>query len=384
MKTLLYITFVYFALTSYVDAKTNVYYAGFAFASDYINIDSEFPYTKSILELKDENNIPLLEKELNRKIYQSNFSNLNLITDSLGDYRSGEAISLAFALSWENISTERAGEWTKLVVDIHAQILFFDYSDMRVINTYPLRVQVRDAVEGEPSSDYLIEIISRIYFKEGSSNIFCKFVEGLNSISVKKFYSNYLQVKSVVFEEKASSLMDENSVNAISFASFLGNTLSSFLALNQGVAILPYSKGEVIGNKMAARFANGDIYHLEIPQPDYVIDLTVRGFKKVHINATNTQSVWAYGSFVRIFIKQPDSEILYLDAPFKFALRKNVPVSVEAVDDWTAFQESLLSLLNQFTLQISEQDANWLDKWSDGLSVKKQMNQVNRIVEMCK
>jgi hypothetical protein len=150
------------------------------------------------------------------------------------------------------------------------------------------------------------------------------------------------------------------------------------------VSLLPYTKGEAIGSKMALRFSNGDTVNLNIPEPDFVLDLTVRGFKKIKAGENRAKIAWVYGSFVRVTLKQPDFDRVYFDIPFKFTVVKEVPVTQKSVDDWSAFQESLFAFFSDFSRQVSDPSKKWLKKVTNAENVPHQFDEFFRILNKCR
>jgi hypothetical protein len=150
---------------------------------------------------------------------------------------------------------------------------------------------------------------------------------------------------------------------------------------NAHVAYIPYSKGTAIGSKMAARFANGDIYQFELPTPDYRIYLRVRGFKKMALDSNDIQTAWGYATYMNVAVKSFDGSSVYLDSPFKFAVTKNVIKGTHDQDDWSAFQESMFALIDQTTLQIAKPDSDWLDEWSNGDATLEQLERLSGILD---
>ena len=184
-----------------------VYFAGFAFASDNAHIKTAFPYTSELLVEKD-GGVPRLEKELSARLGAIHNPGL-FLTDEHGDYKSGDAVSLAFAVDWENVSKEKLDGDTKIVVDLHAQILVFDFAEKKLINAFPIRMQVIDSQPGAVSHAHILELFRNIYYGPPETNIFDKFVERMNNISIKPAYGNRIRVTSVTLEDKARNTLEE-------------------------------------------------------------------------------------------------------------------------------------------------------------------------------
>jgi hypothetical protein len=370
-------------------APQKVYFAGFAFLSNYSDIKHEYPYSKVVAELKENEN-PLLDKILREKLKNISNPNIEIIINKLGDYKSADALSLALVLDWEDVCVEHlAPELYKIVFNLHGQILVFNFHEMKIIATYPFGVRVNDASKTSPDKTHIQELFERLYLSQiDNINFLDEFVARLKKIKIDEKFNHKLKVAEVMIGEKALKYMpDTVKENQSAYKTFVAQQFSSFLSSNQNVAVLPYTKGYAIGNKMSARFDSGDVFQLEIPKEDISINIVVRGFKKVQMDKNHTGSSWAYGSFIRFKVLYgPDSPIV--DAKFKNAAVKIIPSTQiqttkdkEIRSDWSAFQECLLLLFKNLTLQISERSSSWISKHAKGDNVKQQLKDLDKALK---
>lgn len=361
----------------------SVYYAGFSFVGNHADNAKAYPHSVALAKENGANGLPLIEQALLARMSKIERPDVNFIVNHLGDYRSGDAITLAFAIDWENVAVEKIADVYKVVVDLHGQILLFDYSEMKVIGSYPVAIQLRDVQNDEPSEEYIRSIIRALYLDDQYGiNIVDEFSNRLKSVAIKPSFGQYLMVRNVVLEEKAVKHMPSTErLDQSIFKTTVAQSFGKYLSLNQGVSLLPYTVGEAIGSKMALRFSNGDVFNLLIPEPDFTVDLIIRGFKKVKIGETHAKTAWVYGSYLRIHIEQPDFGKVYMDIPFKNAAIKKIPVSQVSVDDWTAYQESLYSFFNQFSSQVSSPSKKWIAEVTKAKDASKQFSAVNKILE---
>lgn len=358
-----------------------VYFAGFALAGDASESDIAFPITSRLLKDTDESGRPLLEQALWNSIESATYPHLIIERGLASGDNPGDSVAMAFVLDWENISRELIAGSTKLVVDLHAQVLIFDFDSKKAIGSYPVAVQLIHTVDGPSTPEVEETLVRQIYFGSESGGIFKRFADRLATASVRESTGNYIRVVSVELEDRARQTLAEFSQDEHVFTSRVANLFGKQLAENHGVSYVPYSKGTAIGSKMAARFANGEIYQIELPVPDYRVHLRVRGFKKVMLDSNNVQSAWAYGSYMNVAVKDYEDQKVYLDAPFKFGAVKKVVAGSRDIDDWAAFQESIYTLIDQITLQSASPDRAWVAKWSDGRPVLKQLNNLKRVIE---
>ncbi|MDB5983678.1 MAG: exported protein of unknown function [Pseudomonas sp.] len=362
------------------EPATNVYFAGFALAGNAAESEKAFPISSRLLKEQSKEGTYLLETELWKHVQSSNHPKLTIKRDLASGLVPGDSVAMAFVLEWENISSETVAGRTKVVADLHGQVMIFDFESKKVIGSYPAAVQLLDVIDGPINDKVKESLIRGLYFGTSGNSLFAQAAKRLPSVSAKPSTGNYIQIVSIDLEGKARQTLADYRTDPQVLISRVADAFGERLFENNHVAYIPYSKGSAIGSKMAARFANGDVFQLELPTPDYRIHLNVRGYKKVLLDSNNVESAWGYASYMNVAIKSFDDSTVYLDAPFKFAVTKNVVSGTHDQDDWSAFQESTLSLINQITLQIAAPDSDWLKEWSDGSSTKDQLKKLSGIL----
>jgi hypothetical protein len=350
--------------------KIPVYYAGFAFLGDSADIEKNYPYSFQLSQEKEGDQF-VIENLYSKRVKSIDLNGAELVINELGDLKQGAGFSLAFAIDDETVSVEEVAGVHKLVIDLSYQLLVFDFQEMKIVACYPLAIQYIDTFDDKPTTEDIREIITSLYLTNNLSlNIPDLTVERLQKIAFKQSYSANIQVDEVIVEEKAFSHLPAKYGNDVdNFKSFVARIFNKNLSLNQGVSVLPYSKGSAIGNKMSARFANGEVYNLLLPEPDFTTQITVRGFKKVCTDEKAAGSCWVYGSYVKLTIIQPLMGKVYLDEKLKQGASKIVPASQKTVNDWPAYQDSLLLLFDTVTKEFS---------------TESKYKQVNKILEKCR
>lgn len=362
-------------------SATPIYFAGFALAGNAAESEIAFPITSRILQETDASGRYLLEQALWASVQAAPHPELDIKRElGTGDDAS-DLVAMAFVLDWENVSSEQVAGSTKLVIDLHGQALVFDFDSKKVIGSYPIAVQLLHSVDGPTTPELEASLVRRLYLGSEGESIFKRFAERLSTVSVKPSTGNYIRVISVELEDNARKALADFAQDEAVVVSRVADSFGKGLAENHKVSFVPYAKGSAIGSKMAARFANGDIYQLELPEPDYRVHLRLRGFKKVLLDSNSVESAWAYGSYMNVAVKDFDDQKVYLDAPFKFGAVKKVVAGSEDIDDWSAFQESMFTLIDQITVQSAKPDKAWLAQWSGGSPVMKQLEELKRVIE---
>ena len=355
--------------------KLNVVYAGFAFLGEHADIASDYKYSQQVYSIKASNGRPVVEHKLAEMLLQTENSSMNIITDRLGQLDGEESVALAVALDWEDVTVEKIEEGLiKSVYNLHGQVLLFSFASMEIVGCYPFGVRVTDSTPEYPSEEHKIEIFKKLYLDAvGDVNFLKSLSELVNEVKVDRNDSNLtFKVEEIVLEPKAQQFLEKNfpDQREQAFKIFVAQQFSSFFAKNLKLSILPYTKGKAIGNKMAGRFANGDVFELQIPEGDYPVTITIRGFKKAKLDENATGQSWAYGSYIHLGIQSALGDVV--NTRIKNAAVKIVPAGQNDVADRSAFVESLLALFDKTTKQVVSCDSKWFKKCADGAATKEQ------------
>jgi hypothetical protein len=110
---------------------------------------------------------------------------------------------------------------------------------------------------------------------------------------------------------------------------------------------------------MAARFADGSVFDLKIPDPDYSIALRLDGLKKVVASTTATADVYVYGAFITFTVVEPLSGRRYFDRQVKLGATKTIFKNSPLVRDWPAYAAVIDQLFDEFSKAISGPDVDW-------------------------
>ncbi|HIE02976.1 MAG TPA: hypothetical protein EYP59_22295 [Thiotrichaceae bacterium] len=333
-----------------------IHLAGFAFMGDFSQIKKNFPFAYEISREKLPNGQNLLDKSLCDRLTKVLLKDAHFVEGKLALLGDG-SLTLACCLDNETITVEEYEKGYKIVIDLGAQLLLFDYASFKLVACYPFTIELIDFSEVKPSDKILKDHIRALLLTDKYKiNLFDECAQLLKNVKLQKFYGGSIKVTDVVIEDKALSFLPKRfSENTSNFENFVAQGFGKFLSKNQSVSILPYTKGYAIGNKMALRFSNAEVFQLQIPEPQFAVKLTVRGFKKVMTDERAAGSCWVYGSYTRISISQPSLGKIYLDEKVKNGVAKIIPAMQKTVDDWPVFQESLMVLFDKITKSFTKE-----------------------------
>lgn len=379
IKYILLITFIFLAKISYA---VEVYYAGFSYLGESQQIEASFPYSHKLNAFVE--GAPAFDRELRTKLANGSYK-FDMHTAKLADLNNEDAVSFTFALQNETTSVEKIGDLYKVLIQLEGQLLFFDFNTMSVVSSFPIYVQYNDVSEEQPTAEYITQQYQRVYFERIDVNIFDLAIKRLQEITLKQRYNNYIQVVNSSLSDKAFSHSPEQSSNERKrLAQYYAQSFSQFMSANQHISVLPYIKGHAIGNKLAGRYANGEVYTLQLPEPDYAVDIEVLAFKRKLFSKESGGSSYIYAAQADFNFYQPLSGRSYFNSKLFNGATKVIPASQTSVDHWAAYSESLMLLFDKFTVQMSNPTEKWLKKHAGNKKHFKSFVKLKEVIDRCR
>jgi hypothetical protein len=370
-------------------ASEKLYYAGIGYMGSFEARNSLYKYSADLFEHKDR----IVEDSLLKRLNAIENKNIEISTDELVDHDKEVALTLAFALENESVSTERIGDAYKVYIDIRANILVFDHNEMKVVALYPIAIQLRDKRETLPSDAELKAIIRELYISNRYGiNIFDEVEKRLSSLELKPSYSETIKVSKVSISgnsqseipDLASNKGDEGKNLEDHYKAFLAQVFTTYLSKNQNVSVLPYTEGEVIGATMKTVMSNGKKYSLKIPDETYSIELELLKLKKAKLGENKYKSVWGYANYFNVKLLIPDVDKVLMDAKFRGLVQKEIiKSSTHTVNDWPIYKESVYILFDNLTKNISERDSDWLASVTATKNIEEQLEKFNEKIISC-
>ena len=363
-----------------------VYFGGFAFLGDFSSKSKLYPYSAALMDA-DSNKPSQFDRDLQQRLQSVGNTTFSLELNKLGALgpKSASATALAFALDRETVSVERIAGQYKLLVELSAQALFFDFKEFAVVASFPMTVQYIDLKQHEPTKPEIQAIIKDLYLGRLGVNIFDEFVTTLKTVSLNPAVSRRIRVTGVTIEEESRNALPASlKSDDAALQAFIAQEFGKYLSKNQRIPVLPYAVDSAVGKTMAMRISDGSVYNLKIPQEDYAVQLSLVKFKKVEFQKTAAGSSFIYGAFLHVKALEPLSGVTYFDATVKNGATKIIPAGQDVVDDWAAHQESLLALIDSFTKQLTNPEPEWADTHTGSKSNAGTMKNFAKVLQSCK
>ena len=371
------------SISAAATAKSNVIFGGFSFGS----IIPEETISNSIfIENGGLLFINRLLVEKTKEISNESFSiDFELLKDEVGE-EDQNIIVLALDNEYINDVSIPGDNLTRTDIILNFQIIFFNAKNNFLTASIPLEISKNISSAEKLNESQIKSELKKMYQNE----VLKYYYELLNNFTLKSKFKNRIGITNVNFENNAKEnfkkyLNDKDIFLKNKFA----KSLSSFIAFNNDIAIVPYSQDRT-SNTLMLRFENTQ-REIKLPDPDYHIDLTIRGFKNVLFKEGNIDEQWIYGSYINIKIIQPDNpdDNLKIKMNEKFKHGLNVELSKRSLEnketfEWIFFNDSLKVLFDNFSKQTVEFDKKWIKSSNDNKKIKKSFDVLKSIYESCK
>lgn len=341
-----------------------LYFAGISFLSDYSQVPARFPNTTKLLGFDHGQASPEIVK-LNRALLsavgQQNLSSLKLLTgdSTLG---SGNSKVLSLAIADESTETQMLDHEYIAIYTISAQVLIFDFSpeNKRLIAAWPFLVRYSELITSPPTADQALSAFRHLVLGDDQkpSTFIKAWSQAMSNVSLAKT-SRLVKIAEIAVEPKAEAALpagQDRDIATRQIAQYLEGTVSS----KWHVPMVPSTTGSAIGNTMRGVFADGKEYELALPEPDYLIKVKLREFRKLTVMESGTEMT-GYGAFITLKAESASLGSVLLEGKFKNVASVLVPKSATVrLQDWPQFKSALLGLLDRFADQALKPDRAWL------------------------
>jgi hypothetical protein len=386
MIRLILFLLIFFLPTVLFAKKIEVNYAGFSYLGNNESQFSGMPLT-TLLTKEKKGNQNTVDFAITDKLKKTNPKNFN-INFSLADLEKGNNIMMSIGISKE-IFSEEYNSYTKAYnnsIGLFLQIYFYDFKEKKLIAAVPIYGEVNFISEVKADNKIKLKNLRDFYEDQliGENGekigITAKIKEVLENFELKEKYRNRIGVTKVDIEDRAKAEIPNN-LNQNELKNEIAQSLSSKLSLHQGVSIVPFIEGVAIGGTMKARIVqSSEIYNISLPKPDFFIELGISNFRKGIAETSDVSDIWQYGSAITVKIYEPDLNKIYLnDRLVRVANVKRAKGT--DINHWGKFYFNNQMLLEEFAINISKQNRDWVSSTSEKREFSDQLNEVNKLLE---
>ncbi|MEJ8859947.1 hypothetical protein WKW79_35735 [Variovorax robiniae] len=362
--------------------------AGLAYAGDSQTLEQRFPYSRRYekgLAAGVGSSLPLAR--IQAAVSQTPPQNFQVTQDRIAELKGrDQAIVSSLVISSETVSVETFGNLRKLIVLIRGQALFFDFKTMTVLRSYPVRFAHIEAFDHQPTEEEVLTRVKLLY--EGTDSqpgLFTRYANVLAKATLPGQASHTIKVAQVNLSPDLLSMLPPYLKGTPGIAdTWAADLVAEALSTRTGVPVIPYTQGYATGKVMSMRVADGDVYLLKLPDPDYAITVEFTGLKKVKYSENAIGASFVYGSFANVKIEEPLSGTVYMNAAVKNAEVKVVPATQTTVDDFPAFYDSINGLFEKLSDAAAGKGNTWVKAASPNPDIETQIAKTKDMLKLCK
>ena len=418
MKYIFFISLILFFSNQVAANKTDVVLAGFSINADYRDLDRSAYYTNKLLN-KYNGKQNIIDQTLQQEIRSNSFNNINILEDSslISNETSKIAMSVfldqelfeEFKLPEEDCKKIKISNCYIYNINNYFQIIFFDFDSMTFLKAIPFQSIYISDPSPKLDDDQIVNLFIKSYeegkwLKEPSSDQVLKnnsdsFISIMKDISINEYYDFYIGVNPsengfIVNEEKVVNLIpDSFNGNIHLLKRNVANTFLGELALKHDLVIVPYFEGVGVGNKIRGKYADqSEAFLLQIPEPTYYIDFTIRGFvkQKYKKDAQVKGLTWyVYGAGINLRFYEPLLNKEYLSIEMTKADFKKIPdiLNLNKTNEYiNIINLTYKPLAIEFSNIIksdfkNKEDLEWLKKITKDKTNKKEILEFKKFVD---
>ena len=343
--------------------KQTLYYAGFAYLADCDEVADRYRYVNAAIGKVDGcGPADFVEPPYSSTLAEINTSSSSVeLTVGQGDSESGDAISLAIGLDGENVSVYQLKDRYVVHYDLTAQILTFDFTNKEIMGAYPVFIRYGDLLDQPPTDEQRIEVFKKMLLdREFGANLIDEFVRVTQNIRPQQRGSLYFKVGQVDLSERAKEYLNANDRKAEVYQTWVAQAFSKAFSSRLNMPVLPYTKGQAIGGKMALRFSDGSASNFDVPPANYLAHITIRGMIKKTLGENDYLRKLSYIIGLGLKFEQPDMNEIYLNQNFQKGRVRDVSKAQGEPNSWAEFEESLSVLFDQVANQVEKKDKKWI------------------------
>lgn len=337
---------------------------------------------------------------INEKLFQLIKDEKNIEIQKSSD-DSGQVVS--FGLLAENVTYTEVNNYLKGEFILYPQVFIYDNDTKNFLSSHSARFLVKiiskmnsnqlpQEIFYETYKNALLNDNADLTFKdrcidhpEIKLNFIQIYKKLFDCIKVEEIDKFNLQVRNVdlgksAYKNFSFTKNNDQYLNSIKYK--LGNIATaavSSLTYNNRFFVLPHSKEQSIAN-VQSRFSNTLNITVNLPEPDFVVDLSVKGTFKKKLEEDEDEAIFLYAIGLNYKILEPFSDTIIFDSDFKYAKRKEFAKDLSSKkviqteeNDYFAYNqlfEEIIVHINRNLLneKLNNDHKKWLKKYSNNSS----------------
>jgi hypothetical protein len=277
--------------------------------------------------------------------------------------RPGVAIALAF--DEESTSRDEIAGHARLLVTVGAQLIAYDFKEQRALTAFPISVERVEVVPARASADFdnsVRDTLYRLVAGEAGGSMLALAARAYSRLRARDALPCRLQVGVGPLDSSVTRLANARFPGD---SNAMGRRLRTMFERTwitvTNYPLLPSAPTHAVNGQMAGQFADGRIFNLTVPDPDYVINLDSATTRRRTVGSTAAERADAVGAYMRFTVVEPETKATVASGRFKDALIDRVPTLQGEVDEMPSASAAFESLFAGFAAAVRDGNLGWFN-----------------------
>ena len=358
-------------------AQKEIPFSGVAFTTELRVAKESMPYTYSLIGDSDSPTSSTFRNNLSSRADGQNLKEGSSLSSSAQNrLKYGQSLAIALAIERERMQEIRLNEEEyRLSFDIDATILAYNFEDSAIVSSHPIRITLLTSLPSKPDEEDRAALAKVMFFGDPDKEFFDgiptsylinEFINVLQHTEIREAWGLQIRVKNIDLAPQAEKVLSDHGQDPEYLRQLVASSISSSMSTRLRIPVLPYVRGQAIQSSMTLAFLDTDLMSFDIPEANFHLDLTIRGFGSKTLQKTSRTKTVSYITGVKVDLIDIDSgRSPPLSQKFQAGNVKRVTLDMTE-NFWHEYEESLLSLLDQIVIQIDAPDKKWVQEKASG------------------
>ncbi len=339
--------------------QDSLQFAGVAYLANAQEVDAKFTVSRKIERLAGQQGRPL------GGVLLAAFRRASIPVRTGLARSNGLAVALAFDDEYRTVEALQ-GVGYKVVTTLSGQILTIDFGEAMatVVSALPVITEYVDVQEQRPGPRYddaVAEAMLPLIVGDAETNLL--FAAATVFASLPAPGPTLCRVRLDVGSLDSTTVWLSASrfgADSARIRQALHNTLIRTWVTAARQPMLPSASSQAQG-QMQARFANGEIYRLRVPDPDYILEVSDIRARRAEAGGNAARRVDAVGLQFDASVVEPMSHTTVTRGTFRRVVMDTIPTLRQETDTWTGVVNSAKALTAAIAAAARRDDRRWFE-----------------------
>lgn len=275
--------------------------------------------------------------------------------------RTGRA--LAFVFDDEYQLVDRVLDGYRVLTVLSAQLLTLDFRTQQAVSAMPVFVEYRSISTQPPSAadqSRMIEALIQRFGDEGPEGVFSRAAHVFRQVQVADDGGCLVRIGDITYDSSVVATIQERfGPDTARAARLLRTIIGEAWTTTTRQSLVPNENSQARG-QMQGRFADGEIFTLRIPEPDYLLTFSDMRVRRGLAGQNAVVRVEGFGLQVNLTVEDTELRKPITSGRFSSVALDTLSVMSPPTNGWVNLSNSLQSLVTRIGSAAASSDRRWL------------------------